>query len=94
VYHLFTPWVQNRDAVREELARKGVQSAVHYPVPVHLQKAYSRLGYRPGTLPHTEKACVEVISMPLFPEMSRQQVLYAAETLAEVVEAGTPRKAR
>jgi dTDP-4-amino-4,6-dideoxygalactose transaminase len=85
VYHLFTPWVLNRDAVREELTRRGVQTAVHYPVPVHLQKAYSHLGYKSGSLPHTEKACAEVISMPLFPEMSHEQVVYAAETLAEVV---------
>ena len=87
VYHLFTPWVQNRDAVREELARKGVQTAVHYPVPIHLQKAYSHLEYKAGSLPHTEKACAEVISMPLFPEMTRKQVVYAADTLSEVVDA-------
>jgi dTDP-4-amino-4,6-dideoxygalactose transaminase len=86
VYHLFTPWVQNRDAVREQLVLKGVQSAVHYPVPVHLQKALSYLGYKPGSLPHTEKACAEVISMPLFPEMSREQVIYAAETLGELLK--------
>jgi dTDP-4-amino-4,6-dideoxygalactose transaminase len=85
VYHLFTPRVQNRDAVREELSRRGVQTAVHYPVPVHLQKAYSHLGYKSGSLPCTEMACAEVISMPLFPEMSREQVEYAAETLADVV---------
>lgn len=84
VYHLFTPWVQNRDAVREELARRGVQTAVHYPVPVHLQKAYVYLGYKPGSLPHTEKACAEVLSMPLFPEMNSEQVLYAADALAEL----------
>lgn len=88
VYHLFTPWVQNRNAVREELARRGVQTAVHYPVPVHLQKAYSYLGYKSGSLTHTEKACAEVISMPLFPEMNREQVLYAAEMLAAVVDSG------
>lgn len=85
VYHLFTPLVQNRDAVREELARRGVQTAVHYPVPVHLQKAYAYLGYIPGSLPHTEKVCAEVLSMPLFPEMTHEQVAYAADTLAEVV---------
>ncbi len=90
VYHLFTPWVQNRDAVREEIARRGVQTAVHYPVPVHLQKAYAYLGYKPGSLPHTEKACAEVISMPLFPEMSREQVLYAADALAEAVDRAAP----
>ena len=58
--------------------------------PVHLQKAYSHLGYKSGSLPNTEKACAEVISMPLFPEMRREQVVYVAETLAEVVEELTP----
>jgi dTDP-4-amino-4,6-dideoxygalactose transaminase len=86
VYHLFTPWVQNRDRVRDQLGHKGVQTAVHYPVPVHLQKALSDLGYKPGSLPHTEKACAEVISMPLFPEMSPEQAIYAAETLAELLK--------
>ena len=51
---------------------------MHYPVPVHLQKAYSHLGYRSGSFPHSEKACAEVISMPLFPEMSREQVVLVA----------------
>ena len=93
VYHLFTPWVTNRDAIRDELARRGVQTAVHYPVPVHLQKAYAHLGYKPGSLPLTERACAEVLSMPLFPEMSREQVLYAADTLAEAL-ASVPAAAR
>jgi dTDP-4-amino-4,6-dideoxygalactose transaminase len=94
VYHLFTPWVQDRDAVREELARRGVQTAVHYPVPVHLQKAYAYLGYTPGSLPQTEKACAEVLSMPLFPEMSRDQVVYAADTLKHVVTSLSAQPAR
>ena len=93
VYHLFTPWVQNRDTVREELAQRGVQTAVHYPVPVHLQKACSHLGYKAGSLPHTEQACAAVISMPLFPEMNREQVLYAADTLAQVVDRAAPESA-
>jgi len=67
-----------------------VQSAAHHPVPIHLQKAYSYLGYKSGSLPHTEKACAEVISMPLFPEMSREQEVYAAGTLAKVVDGLNP----
>ena len=94
VYHLFTPWVKNRDAVRVELARRGVQTAAHYPVPVHLQRAYAHLGHKPGSLPHTEKACAEVLSMPLFPEMSHEQVQFAADTLAEIVNRGVSAKAR
>jgi dTDP-4-amino-4,6-dideoxygalactose transaminase len=68
----------------KSLLAEACRTAVHYPVPVHLQKAYSHLGYKAGLLPHTEKARAEVISMPLFPEMSREQVLYAAGTLADV----------
>jgi len=62
-----------------------VQTAVHYPLPVHLQEAYAELGYGSGSLPHTEWACERFISMPLFPEMTEDQVRYAAKTLAEVV---------
>ena len=65
--------------------RRGVQTAVHYPIPVHLQPAYARLGHRPGSFPHAERACERVLSLPLFPEMTTEQVEYAALTLAEVV---------
>jgi dTDP-4-amino-4,6-dideoxygalactose transaminase len=83
-YHLFVAYVNERDKVRTALAEKGVQTAVHYPKPVHLQDAYQQLGYREGSLPHTERACARVLSMPLFPEMTDEQVEYAAQCLAEV----------
>ena len=84
-YHLFVVWTRHRDRIREELARRGVQTAVHYPRPVHLQGAYAHLGYSTGSLPHTETACAEAISMPLFPEMSETQVRYAAHALVETM---------
>jgi len=85
VYHLFVVYADNRDAVRTELERRGVQTAIHYPVPVHLQKAYAALGHRRGSFPQTERACDRVFSMPLFPEMTLDQAEYAARTLTEVV---------
>jgi dTDP-4-amino-4,6-dideoxygalactose transaminase len=85
VYHLLVVYVENRDAVRSALEAHGIQSAVHYPIPLHLQKAYAALGYQPGSFPHAERACDRVISMPLFPEMKTEQVEYAAKTLAEIV---------
>jgi dTDP-4-amino-4,6-dideoxygalactose transaminase len=88
VYHLFVVYVDNRDAVRAALEARGVQTAIHYPVPVHLQEAYVALGYRRGAFPHTDRACDRVFSMPLFPEMSREQVKYAAQALADLVGAG------
>ena len=91
VYHLFVVRAQERDRLREELRRRGVETAVHYPLPVHLQKAYAHLEYHARRLPHTEQVCAEAISMPLFPEMSREQVIYAAEMLTEVASGVTAR---
>ena len=85
VYHLFAAYVENRDKVRAELEKLGVQTAVHYPRPVHLQEAFSYLERGPGSLPFTERACEQVLSMPLFPEMTEEQVSYAAHCLSEVV---------
>lgn len=83
-YHLFVAYVENRDQVRAELEKVGVQTAVHYPVPVHRQEAFAHLGIKPGSLVFTERACEQVLSMPLFPEMTEEQVAYAAHCLAEV----------
>ena len=85
VYHLMVVYVANRDAVRSRLGERGVQTAVHYPLPIHFQKPYQLLGYRQGDLPQAERACERVISMPLYPEMSDEQAAYAAHTLREIV---------
>lgn len=83
VYHLFVVYVENRDAVRDQLRRRSVQTAVHYPRPLHLQKPYLSASRR--RLPHTEWACERALSMPLFPEMTLEQVSYAAQALREAV---------
>lgn len=82
--HLFPVYVDDRDRVRQRLAERGVGSAIHYPMPVHLQKAYEGLGYKPGAFPHAERACTRVLCLPLFPELTDPQVEYAATTLAEI----------
>jgi dTDP-4-amino-4,6-dideoxygalactose transaminase len=85
VDHLFVVYVDDRDAVRARLGERGVQTGIHYPVPIHLQKPYQTLGYRAGDLPHAESACKRVISMPLYPEMSDEQARYTGEMLRETV---------
>ena len=85
VHHLFVVFVEDRDAVRAALLSRGVQTAIHYPVPVHLQGAYASLAQGRGSFPHTEWAADRVLSMPFFPEMTSEQVEYAARTLAEIV---------
>jgi dTDP-4-amino-4,6-dideoxygalactose transaminase len=85
IYHLFVVYVDNRDAVRAKLEERGVQTAIYYPLPIHLQKPYQSLGYPKGSLPHVERACERVIAMPLYAELTDEQVTYAATTLRKVV---------
>jgi dTDP-4-amino-4,6-dideoxygalactose transaminase len=69
-----------RDWVRNQLQERGVSSMVYYPYPLHLQPVYQHLGYQPGQLPAAEQACQEVLSLPMFPELTTQQqdqVVYA-----------------
>ncbi len=85
VYHLFVVYVERRDAVRAALEARGVHTAIHYPCPVPLQPAFAGLGFGAGSFPHAERACERVLSMPFFPEMTDEQVQYAAEQLAALV---------
>lgn len=84
VYHLFVVYAEDRDFARLELEKRGVQTAIHYPRPVHLQKPYAALGYRAGSLPCTERASEQCFSLPLFPEMTVEQVRHVAAMVAEV----------
>lgn len=85
VYHLFVVYVNDRNNVRARLQSRGVQTAIHYPLPLHLQKAYASLGYEEGSFPHAERACQRVLAMPFFPELTEEQVCQAASALAEIV---------
>ena len=85
VDHIFVVYVANRDAVRARLEERGVQTGIYYPLPIHLQKPYQALGYQQGDFPQVERACERVISMPLYPEMTDEQAIYAAQTLRDIV---------
>ena len=84
VYHAYTVRVANRDGCRRQLEARGVQTAVHYPIPAHLQPAYADLGYRRGDLPTAELAASEVLSLPLFAEMTDAQVECVVDSLSAV----------
>lgn len=86
VFHQYTIRVPMRETVQAELAGVGVQSAVHYPIPLHLQPMYRHLGYREGDLPHAEKASREVLSLPLYPELEDSQIERVGEALRTAVE--------
>jgi dTDP-4-amino-4,6-dideoxygalactose transaminase len=79
VYHLYVVRVEGRDRLREELAAVGIETGIHYPIPLHLARPYDGLGHRPGDFPIAERAAAEVLSLPLYPELSpEQQELVAA----------------
>jgi dTDP-4-amino-4,6-dideoxygalactose transaminase len=76
VYHLFVVRSAARAALREYLTSNGVDTGLHYPIPIHLQQAYRHLGYRPGDFPESERAAEEVLSLPMYPEMAPAQAEY------------------
>ena len=85
VYHQFVIYVSNRNAVIAQLAEKGIETSIHYPKPIHLQSAYSSLGYPAGTFPNAERACERVLSLPLFPTMTSEQIKYVTDSVVEAV---------
>jgi dTDP-4-amino-4,6-dideoxygalactose transaminase len=74
VHHVFAVEVEDRQSVRTRLADAGIETGVHYPVPVHRQCAYSSLGYRQGDFPAAERIAARTLSLPLFAEMTIQQI--------------------
>lgn len=86
VYHIYAVRVQMREQLQQELNNLGIQTGIHYPIPVHLQTAYSDLGYQYGDFPHSEKAAREVLSLPMYPELSAAQITTVAESLQKIVQ--------
>lgn len=85
VYHLFVIRVRNRDEVRKKLSDRGIGTGIHYPTPIHLQNAYKFLGYKKGDFPVSEKVADEVLSLPMFPELSEEQIKYVCNSLKEII---------
>ena len=82
--HLGLPGARCRDWLKNYLQDKGITTIVYYPIPIHLQPAYSHLNIRPGDLPVTERLCSEVLSLPIFPAMSFDAQSYVIEQLKKV----------
>lgn len=74
VYHVYAVRTADRTALQRTLQSHGVSTGIHYPIPVHLQPAYADLGYGPGSFPESERAASEVLSLPMFPELTRTQI--------------------
>jgi dTDP-4-amino-4,6-dideoxygalactose transaminase len=88
VYHVYAIRVQERDEVRRFLEEKGIGCGVHYPIPIHLQEACRNLGYTAGAFPVAEDLAEEFLSLPMFPELTEEQIEYVARCIRETVGAG------
>ena len=75
VYHLFVIRTKKRDQLKKHLEEKGIQTAVHYPTPVHLQESFRFLGYKKGDFPVAEKLADEILSIPMFPELTESELM-------------------
>jgi dTDP-4-amino-4,6-dideoxygalactose transaminase len=84
VYHLYVIRVEDRDRIRTALGDVGVATGMHYPIPIHLQSAYTELGMERGSLPVTEEAADQCLSLPMFPHMTEEQAAYVAERVMDV----------
>lgn len=87
VYHLYVVEVPDRDGVQKRLAENGIQTGIHYPIPIHLQPAYAELNKGEGDFPNTERAAKRILSLPMFPEIEPQQIARVVRALEYAVAA-------
>jgi dTDP-4-amino-4,6-dideoxygalactose transaminase len=85
VYHLYVIRTEHRDKVLAHLKSKGVDAGIHYPIPLHRQPAFLKQGYGEVSLPVTEQVAAEILSLPLYPELTYEQIAYVAEAVKEAL---------
>lgn len=83
VCHLFVVRSEKRDELRTFLADRGVTTLIHYPTPIHLQKVYAPLGFKRGDFPVAEKAASEIVSLPIYPSLTEEEVCYVASSIRQ-----------
>jgi dTDP-4-amino-4,6-dideoxygalactose transaminase len=86
VYHLYVILVENRDELQKYLQEKGITTGLHYPLPLHLQKAYAHLGYKKGDFPVAESAAERLLSLPMYPELTAEQIEYVCTKIKDFFE--------
>jgi dTDP-4-amino-4,6-dideoxygalactose transaminase len=90
IYHLYVLQVENRETVQAKLAKENVDTGIHYPIPLHLQKAYSNLGYEVGAFPVSEKVAKQIVSLPMFPGLSEADQTRVVHAVVQNIQMGGP----
>lgn len=85
IYHIYAIRTQNRDAFMNTLAEKNIHCGIHYPIPIHLQQAYQLLGNGTGSFPTAEKFAKELVSLPMFPELSEEQIQFSTNEIKQFI---------
>jgi dTDP-4-amino-4,6-dideoxygalactose transaminase len=85
VYHLYVIRVKDRDDVMTRLAAEGIGTGIHYPIPLHLQKAYGYLGYKEGDFPVSERLAKEIVSLPMYPSLTEAQQKRVCDKIGQIV---------
>lgn len=93
IYHLYVIQTDDRDALKQYLSEQGIESGLHYPVPLHLQEAYVDLGYQPGDFPVAESLAKRILSLPMFPTITREQVEHVCSAIMEFAQCPAAAKA-
>lgn len=82
VFHIYAIRAKKRNELASYLSSKGIATVMHYPLPIHLQPAYKKLGYKAGDFPITEKLANEILSLPMFPELKEEEIKYICKNIA------------
>ena len=88
VFQTFAVRLENRDAVHDYLREKGISVLIHYPIPLHLQEAYKELGHKVGDFPEAESLSNDILSLPMYPHMTKKEIEYVCDTLKKCVHHG------
>lgn len=91
VYHLYVIQAQDRETLKKQLSESGVETGLHYPVPLHLQNAYAHLGHKAGDFPVAESLSQRILSLPMFPTITREQIEYVCSVVWEFTGCATAR---
>jgi dTDP-4-amino-4,6-dideoxygalactose transaminase len=85
IYNQYVIRLQNRDHIKKQLDERGISTAIYYPLPLHLQPCFAYLGHKKGDFPESERACEQVLALPVYPELPEDQIKYVADNLRAAV---------